>query len=132
MKAIRYRRHDLGAKPVTVTGSLLSFVYDIPYLPACGVFPPRHILNEVLRRGGGQGGMGPGATCEPFSLSESEYSELVAAVRETDPSALGTEARFTQARLIIDPDLDSLNTICDWTEAVCKKHRTEWLRRVGP
>jgi hypothetical protein len=75
--------------------------------------------------------MSPGATWEPFTVSESEYSELVEAVRETDPSALGTEARFTHARLIIDPDFDSLNTIGDWTEAVCKKHRAEWLKRVG-
>jgi hypothetical protein len=29
-------------------GTLLMLVYDIPYFPACGVFPPLHILNQVF------------------------------------------------------------------------------------
>ncbi len=66
LRTIRYQREDLHAEPQVCEGSLLTFVYDIPYFDACGVFPPLHIINEIFSRGRAGGGMSPGAKWEPL------------------------------------------------------------------
>src|SRR5687767_13727051 len=81
LRRVRYVRHEFPGRTAKREDSLLVLVYDIPYFGACGVFPPLHLLNQLLLRGGSQGGMSPGATWQPFSLSEQEYQDLVEAVR---------------------------------------------------
>src|SRR5688500_16022990 len=72
-----------------VENTLFAFVYDYyVHLAVCGVFPPFHLLNQVLLRGGGGGGMGPGAKWEPFSLSREEYDLLVEAIRTVPPDTI--------------------------------------------
>jgi hypothetical protein len=43
----KYIRHDYHHEPEEVKGSLLSLVFDIPYLGACGVFPPSLTYNQA-------------------------------------------------------------------------------------
>ncbi|SMF67085.1 hypothetical protein SAMN02745866_04294 [Alteromonadaceae bacterium Bs31] len=54
--------------------SIPGFVYALKFF---GIIPPIHVLNEVLESGCDDAGMGGGAKWKPFSLSETEYEELV-------------------------------------------------------
>lgn len=76
MRQIEWVQHEPHYDPEKINGNLVSFVYDVPYLSACGIISPLYILNQVLSKGGGDSAMSPGASWEPFVLSESEYNEL--------------------------------------------------------
>src|SRR5688500_8069066 len=95
LRRVRYARHPgPGHGPPPYENFLLAFLYDIPYFGACGVCPPFHLLKQLLLRGGGQGGMSPGATWEPFSITPAEYRDLTEAVRAVPPDSLRDRARY--------------------------------------
>src|SRR4051812_25469083 len=94
LRRVRYVRHEFHGEPEARESSLLAFVYDVPYFGACGVFPPFRLLNQFLARGGSEGGMSPGATWEPFSLTEAEYQDLVKAVRTVPLEILRDRTRY--------------------------------------
>ena len=102
----------------------MSFVYDVPYLSACGIFPPLHILNQCLLDGGGDAGMSPGVSWEPFQLNEEEYEGLWEALERIDPTQL--EARFTSVKYKRDPELENETKFLSWTAKACAKHK-EWF-----
>src|SRR6185437_6524952 len=78
MRSVKYKRHEFHEKyPSNRNEELHRFLLDIPYLMYHGVVPSRDAINEVLRRGGGDGGMSPGASWEPFELTEDDYWEIV-------------------------------------------------------
>lgn len=154
LRQVEYVRHEFHGEPEPMRNSLLAFVYDIPYFGACGVFPPFHLLNQMLRRGGSQGGMSPGATWEPFELSDAEYRQLVAAVMAIPPESLRARARYAHVQFVFDPEFDGdrasypihpgthkqhqvppeLDEYVAWLSAVCGKHRSRHhaeLRRAG-
>jgi hypothetical protein len=156
LRTVRYVRHPgPWHDPQPMENSLLAFVYDIPYFGACGVFPPFHLLNQQFRRGGSQGGMGPGATWEPFELSLEEFRDLVEAVRTVAPESLRDRARYAHLSFRFDPAFDGppetypvraestewhrhippdLKEYVEWAGAVCAKHRDHWhaeLKRAG-
>jgi len=132
MKTITYKRYEFQDDPEERTAELSTFVYDIPYLGACGIFPPRQILNAILTEGGAEGGMGPGATWAPFALSEEEYRLLVDQIRLLDPATLGNKARYTSIPFEFDPEFDHIPDWESWTFEVCKKHRDAYhARRSG-
>ena len=54
-RTVQYLRHELFYEPEPREARFSVFVYDVPYLNACGIFPPLHILNMILRSGGGDG-----------------------------------------------------------------------------
>lgn len=124
LRTVRYQRHEFHSDPEPYEGSLLTFIYDIPYFPACGVFPPLHIINQVLSSGGGGGGMSPGATWEPFTLEREEYDRLAAAVRGTALREIKPFARYASRRMKFDHEFDHLKNLFKWTKAVCDKQRT--------
>jgi hypothetical protein len=152
-----FRYHGMwhGDRADRMENSLVAFIYDVPYFGACGVIPPLHLLNQYLRRGGGKGGMSPGATWEPFSLSPAEYEDLANAVRAVPPESLRDRARFAHVQFIFDPDFEGdpesypvhaapkrsdrfippdYNDYYVWSGAVCAKHRDRWhaeLKRAG-
>ena len=129
MRRIRYQRHEFRYEPENRRAPFITFVYDVPYLDGCGVFPPLHILNQILESGGSQGGMGPGATWDPFCLTPEEYEELVAAVEETDLLSLQSSARYVQAKFTFDPELDHIQDRFAWLRAACEKYQTEYLEQ---
>ena len=134
MKTIKYQQHEFHHDPVDREAVLSTFVYDVPYLGACGIFPPRRIANQRFIRGGGDGGMGPGASWEPFTLSEVEYQELVAVLKDLDPKTLGQDARFTSIKFEFDPAFDSIPDRISWLKAVCEKYREAYhdkMKRVA-
>lgn len=149
LRRVRYSRHHgmwHGNRADPMENSLLAFVYDIPYFGACGVFPPHHLLNQFLLGGGDQGGMGPGTTWEPFSISLEEYRDFAEAVRTIRPEMLRGRARYADVQFIFDPEFDGdastypkypgfqklpfvppeLKEYFEWMAAVCGKHRQRY------
>jgi hypothetical protein len=126
LRRVRYVRHEFHGPASKRENSLLAFIYDIPYLGACGIFPPLHLLNQILLKGGSTGGMSPGATWEPFSLSEQEYQELVEAIRCVPPKELRRRARFAASPYKFDPAFDHHQDYMVWMREVCAKHREAW------
>jgi hypothetical protein len=129
MRTVAYVRHEYHGDPERRNAELPVLVYDIPYFGACGIFPPRHVMNEFLLTGGGDGGMSPGASWQPFELSRGEYDELVQAVKLLDPQSLGDRARYTRVKFEFDSSFDHIETWESWLEAVCQKHRDAFLRK---
>lgn len=126
LRQVKYTRHEVRGEPEAREGSLLIFVYDVPYLPACGVLPPLQILNQVLETGGSQGGMSPGATWEPFRLSAAEYGVLIEALRSTPISEIKPFARYAALPMKRDPSFDDIQDRLQWVRVVCGKHRDAW------
>ena len=134
LRILRYKRHEFRHQPKWQKGTLLTFVYDIPYFPPCGIFPPLHILNQILSDGGGDGGMSPGASWEPFTLEIDEYESLVEAIKTTPIIDIEPHARYAHVPLKFDSSFDQLTSRWDWMKAVCEKHRDSWhaeLRKAG-
>jgi hypothetical protein len=136
--------------------TLLAFVYDYhTQVGACGIFPPLHLLNQFLLRGGGGGGMGPGARWEPSSVSREEYDLLVEAIRTVPPDSIAGLTGVAPLPFTFDPQFDGPpetypvraevkkwhryvspdhREYFAWAGAVCVKHSDRWhgaLRRAG-
>ena len=126
LRVIKYAREEFHGEDEACEGTLLTFVYDIPYFSACGVFPPLHIVNEVFASGRSGGGMSPGASWEPFTISEEEYHALVKAVREAPVSELKPYARYADLQMKFDHEFDSIGDRMAWMKTVCDKHRDGW------
>ncbi len=124
---IAYFRHELFYEPEEAAGDLFTLVYDIPYFGACGVFPPLHIVNQVFARGGGDGGMSPGASWQPFSLSEKQYEDLLWEILHRSPDELEGKARYWRIPFIVDSSFDGYREKTAWSKAVCEKYRERWL-----
>lgn len=130
LKNIEYERHEFRGDPVLMRAELSTFVYDIPYFGACGIFPPFHILNEIFGSGGTTGGMSPGATWDPFIISKEEYFELVARVEQLDPKTLEGKARYNWDRYEFDSKFDSIQKWEKWLFKVCDKHRDSYHQKM--
>jgi len=134
-RRVSYLRHEFHfPDPEPRDAPLSVFLFDVPYLGACGVFPPLHLLNWLLRRGGGDGGMSPGASWEPFEISPAEYEAVVAQVLSPDRRVLESEARYFWQEFVLDHEFDQDADWFTWTKRVCAKHRAAWherLRRIG-
>ncbi len=134
LRTVDYVRHEFRGEPEPCTGTLLTFVYDIPYLSACGVFAPLQIINQILSSGGDIGGMSPGATWKPFTISKEEYEALLTALKTTPLSEIKPHARYAEVTLKCDPEFDDIQDRITWIRAVCSKHRNSWhedLRKAG-
>jgi hypothetical protein len=131
-RIITYERHEFHGPSETRTAPLEVFVYDVPHLDACGVFPPHHILNQILLSGGGDGGMSPGASWEPFEMSTEEYAALLPRVLKPDLDAVRTLSRFGHAAWKLDPEFDEIEDRLDWLKAVCDKHRGTYRAENHP
>lgn len=125
LRRVSYERDD-GHEYELYEGSLLTFLFDIPYFPPCGVFPPLHILNQFLSLGSCGGGQSPGANWEPFSISDDEYLSLVEAVEKTPLDEIRPRARYAWLKPKFDPSLDNIDVYHMWMIAACQKHRDRW------
>jgi hypothetical protein len=134
-RRIKYTRYEFtaaqaGEEDTVHTGNLLTLVYDIPYFGACGIFPPLHLANEMFSRGTLGGGMGPGTSWEPFTVSEDEYAALVEAIQDTALEEVKPHARFAFVKFKFDHSLDGIETWYGWVSACCKKHRESFHREL--
>lgn len=126
MRTIEYERSEFRGEPEQRKAVLATFVYDIPYFGACGIFPPRHIINQFFNLGSSGGGMSPGATWAPFSLDDDEYDRLVEVIARLDPKALRERVRYTWVKYEFDKGFDHLPDWESWIAAVCEKHRESY------
>ena len=126
IRQVSYLRHEFRHPPRKKKNPLLVFVYDVPHLGTCGIFPPFRLLNEILRSGGSDGGMSPGAAWLPFELTQAEYDDLIAALRNTPVSQLRRNARYARIQFRFDPSFDHLSDFKTWVEAVAQNHRARW------
>jgi hypothetical protein len=131
MREVSYTLHEYLQPRFRKRASLLTFVYDVPYLDACGIFPPLHILNIILQSGGDSGGMGPGATWRPFRLIRAEFEALVAGILKTPPQDIPDSSRYAWVQFRFDHDFDNILDRFDWMRAACDKHRAEWHEAVN-
>jgi len=102
-----------------------------------------------LSGGGSKGGMSPGATWEPFSISREEYQDLVEAVRTIPPEKLRDRARYAHLQFLFDPEFDGdastypkypgfqklpfvpePKDYFEWMNAVCAKHRKSYHEAI--
>ena len=130
-ESFEYYRHEFRLEPELTKGNLLSFVYDVPYFGACGVFPPLHIANQIFMTGGGDGGMSPGASWKAFQLNETTHSKLLNLVKNTNPKSLKEKSRYIGVKYIEDQSFDHLHNHYVWLEAVCNKHRERFHAEIA-
>jgi hypothetical protein len=76
------------------------------------------------------GGMGPGTSWEPFTVSEDEYAALVEAIQDTPLEEIKLHARFAFVKFKFDHSLDGIETWYGWVSACCKKHRESFHREL--
>ena len=129
MRTIYYKRHEFHAMPEDAKAPLWAFLFDIPYLAICGIFPPYQILNEELASGGNDGGMSPGATWPSFVISEAEYEALLPIVLNPNREELKKFARYYTEQWLLDSELNDIETRSDWIKAVGQKHREAYRKR---
>ena len=122
MRVMTYVRHEFHHKPEKRIATFPYFLLDIPYLFISGIIPPLAVLNDVLSRGGGDGGMSPGASWEPLTLTEAEYSELVEELLTLDTADAKKYARFVPRELQEDLTLHHHTKFIHWLRAAKEKH----------
>lgn len=127
---IIYFLHDPHDDPRPVSGTLVRLVYDIPYFGACGVFPPLHVANQWFAHGGGDAGMNPGASWEPFRVSRETYRQLSNEIENTDPADFHDASEIFRIKFIFDTSFDQVQDRFAWARAVCRKHRASFLERL--
>lgn len=109
MQRIKYNRHEFHQnKPEKREEILPAFLLDIPYLLYYGVIPSRSVINSVLLNGGGDGGMGPGTSWEPFEISEEEYEEVIKEWKKMDIKIEFLKGRFRYNPVMFIEDDDIL------------------------
>lgn len=119
-RVVHYLRHEPRHPAELVSAPLMEFVLDVPNLIYRGVVPPFALLNAVLGRGGGDAGMSPGASWEPFMLSIAEYEQLVVDLLSADLDRLRawSIARFVPPTITVRPQLDGCRTLVEWVRRV--------------
>ncbi|MCQ3932668.1 MAG: hypothetical protein DPW16_19640 [Chloroflexi bacterium] len=129
MRIVKYKTYwAYAGKGVPCEEVLAEFILDVPYLLSthAGVIPPLHCLNEFLKTGGHNGGMGPGATWKPFQIDEVEYGELVDVLTKMNFESIREKHpyfRFNAA--FVDEDLQDCKSHADWLGRVREKYQVK-------
>ncbi len=109
MRRIKYKRYEFHQnEPKKKEEFLHVFLLDIPYLLYYGVIPSRGVINEVLLKGGGDGGLGPGTSWETFEISEEEYKKVVKEWKQMDIEIEFKKGKFRYNPVIFIEDDDVL------------------------
>lgn len=125
MREVNYKAHwsyaDAGVKR---KAPLSEFILDIlDLMEMSGVIPPLHIINEVLLKGGDNGGMSPGTSWRPFRINEVEYQELVEALLKLDVvDAKQRHPYIYFQKAIVDEALHQRENYLSWLLAVSIKY----------
>lgn len=124
MKDVQYKKHwSYSGSAVKSRSPLADFVLDVMYLMGRGVIPPLHVLNEVLRQGGDNGGMGPGTSWKPFEVTEEEYNEMVSVLLTMDvQEARKRHPYLFSDQIVEDEELGKCLNHITWLGEVAKKY----------
>jgi hypothetical protein len=124
MKTITYKTHWSAGAGVKRKLPLSEFILDIFLIGADGVLPPFHVLNEFLQEGGNNGGMSPGTTWKPFTITESEYDELVETLlRLNVEDAKRTHPYINFMKIQVDESLHHHPTYYQWQAGIALKYQ---------
>lgn len=130
-RIIKYSRQGERSLDADREEALSIFLYELPGLTACNVFPPRHILNSLLRRGWAGGNLNrPFFTWKPFEISEQELQELLPKLLNPDWRVLSNKLWRIRLPMKIDPEFDDISDRHTWMKSVCKKHGTNSLEEA--
>lgn len=129
MKTIVYFLHHGMGSSEKKSGSLVSLLLDyldcFIHLPTQeAIIPSLEYLNNYLETGGSEGGMGPGATWSPFSISSYEYDQLVNLLLSTTRENTKNPTRqYVPIRFLLDADINNQNKDADeWFIAAKSKY----------
>lgn len=116
MRTVTYKTYWSYLGSAKKEGTLLDLVLDIFYLMQnTGVIPPLVVLNQVLKTGGGNGGMGPGTSWRRFQIKEAEYEELVEELLKLDIEKARVDHPYVSfTKVIVDPELMQCTDYDDW------------------
>jgi hypothetical protein len=89
-----------------------------------------HIMNQKPAAGGGAGGISPGASWQPFTISQEEFSLLAEALINTDVQKIGSQSRYAFRSMKFDPAFDHIQDRFEWPKAVCNKHRESYQKSI--
>jgi hypothetical protein len=105
-------------------GTLLDLILDMVYfIEVHGVLPPLHVMNEQLKSGGSNGGMGPGTKWRPFKITAAEYEDLAATWKLIDPQAERSRHPYVYfEKPITDETLHNAIDLRDWSSKVFAKY----------
>lgn len=97
MEEIEYTRlPPVGSQGTRTRAALHEFLLEIPGLFHFGYVPPLRVINEFLKEGRADAGMGGGCEWEPFAISAAVYAEVVRSLREAGCRAHGQELHFVE------------------------------------
>lgn len=94
-----------GDDSLETRGTLGDLLFSVPYLLSARLVPPLPVVNDLLETGGSDAGMSGGCTWEPFSITESEWNELV-----HELAARGSD----DACAFVEPP-EWVRTVADWS-----------------
>lgn len=130
-KIVKYSRQEESNLNTEREEALSIFLYELPDLTACNVFPPLHILNSLLQRGWAGGNLNrPFFAWEPFEISEPEFQELLPKLLDPDWRVLSNRLWRIRLPMKTDPEFDDITDRHTWMESVCKKHGTKSLEEA--
>lgn len=127
---VPYVQHSDRGPSRRTEAPIWAFLFDVGYLGACGVFPPLHLLNQVLRTGGKHPGV-TGTSWEPLELTQDEYAAILPNILSPDPAALEKYSRFPWQRFRLDAELERCTDYMDWHRRACSKHAGEHGARLA-
>jgi hypothetical protein len=105
--------------------ALSTFLYELPNLTACNIFPPLHILNTLLLRGWTGGNMGiPRFVWEPFEISDREYREILPKILNPNWALLCQKIWYIRLPMKLDNEFDEIDDRYLWMENISQKYRS--------
>lgn len=128
-RVVKYTRLDDRGPASSVEAPLWGFLLDVPYLGAAGIFPPLHLLNQVLMAGGKK--WVTGATWEPFQITAEEYKEAIPNILVPPSALLERYSRTPWQVFELDPDLDDCADYESWLKKAMQKHGQAWGLRMA-
>ena len=130
MRSVKYKRHEFRERyPSNRNEELHRFLLDLPYLMYFGVVPSLAVINEFLKSGGGDGGMSPGASWEPFEITEDEYWEIVERWDHMDITKERADDHFRHDPKVFvqDHEITSIPRHGDYLRRSRKKYESYYL-----
>jgi hypothetical protein len=111
LSAVKFERFPAtGSGSTAVEAPMHRFLLEIPGLFYLGYVPPLRVVNDFLKRGTSDAGMGGGCRWTPFSLSEPEYAAVRKALRQDGETLRGRTLRFAE----VPDDVSRRNEWASW------------------
>ncbi len=74
--------------------------------------------------------MSPGASWQPFTISEEEFTSLAEAIVNADVQQIRAQSRYAFRSMKFDPAFDHIQDRFQWSKAVWNKHRESYHKRI--